>query len=187
MGGLFQLLSGGLLGKVNDISKTFFGDKAAEQANFHNEQSDIQQGYQTEFLAPEKKNWFNAFVDGANRLVRPFFTYGIIALFTWASIDPISFVQTIQALAVIPELMWYIFLTIVAFWFGGRILEKAPAKITSAEIATMKTQASVIQKSRDENSWEDKYNEELKDTSKTMSNKAIMEWNKRNNPNTPGS
>lgn len=168
-------------GGLNSLAKTFFGDKAARETNFHNEQMSIQDGYQAEFNAPEKMGWFNQLVDGANRLVRPLFTYGIIALFTWASLDPVSFVESIQALAVVPELMWYIMLTIVAFWFGGRILEKAPAKITPAEIQVMQQQAIQIQKQRDERSWEDKYNSELKDTSKPLSNKAILEWNKRNN------
>jgi len=168
-------------GGLNSLAKTFFGDKAARETNFHNEQSSIQAGYQAEFNAKEKKHFFNMLIDGANRLVRPLFTYGIIALFIWASIDPISFVESLQALAIIPELMWYIMLTIVAFWFGGRILEKSPGSISSQEITVMKEQAIQIQKQRDEKNWEDKYQEELKDNTKPLSNKAILEWNKRNN------
>jgi len=180
LGPMVSFLTGGGL---NSLAKTFFGDKAARETNFHNEQMSIQEGYQAEFNAPEKQNWFNILVDGANRLVRPLFTYGIIAMFIWASIDPVSFVVSIQALAVVPELMWYIMLTIVAFWFGGRILEKAPAKITSQEIQVMQQQANQIQKQRDERTWEDKYSIELKDNTKPLSNKAILEWNKKNNPN----
>jgi hypothetical protein len=47
----------------------------------------------------------------------------------------------------------------------------------------MAEQATQIQKQRDENTWEDKYSQELADTSKTLSNKAILEWNQRNNKN----
>jgi hypothetical protein len=180
LGPLVSFITGGGL---TGIAKTFFGDKAARESNFHNEQMSINDGYQAEFNAPEKQGWFNQLVDGANRLVRPFFTYGIIVLFIWAAVDPVRFVETVQALAVIPELLWYIMLTIVAFWFGGRILEKAPGKISGAEIKVMAEQATQIQKQRDENTWEDKYSQELADTSKTLSNKAILEWNKRNNKN----
>lgn len=184
LGPLVSLITGGGL---TSIAKTFFGDKSAKETNFHNEQMSINEGYKAEFIAPEKQGWFNQLVDGANRLVRPLFTYGIIALFIWAVVDPVKFVETVQALAVIPELLWYIMLTIIAFWFGGRLLEKSPGKISNSEIKVMAEQATQIQKQRDEKSWEDKYSQELTDTSKTLSNKAILEWNKRNNTNfTPG-
>ncbi len=178
LGPIISFLTGGGL---TGLTKTIFGDKAARETNFHNEQMSITEGYQAEFNAPEKSGWFNQLVDGANRLVRPLFTYGIIAIFIWTSIDPVAFVESFQALAIIPELLWYIMLTIVAFWFGGRILEKAPAKITANEIQVMTQQAAQIQKQREERSWEDKYTNELKDTTTPLSNKAILEWNKRNN------
>lgn len=176
---IINALGGGVLGGVNSIAQTFVGDKAARERGFHDEQMAIQQGYQAEFLAPEKKGIFNQLVDGANRLVRPFFTYGIVALFIWAAYDPVNFTYSMQALAVIPELMWYILMTIIAFWFGGRLLEKAPKRIQKDELDQMVNVAQTIQKQRDENSWEDKYNEEMKDTSKPLSNRAILEWNAR--------
>ena len=130
---LGSLVSGGLgsiLGGANNLAKTVFGDKAAKEAAIHEEQMQIQKGYQAEFLAPEKHGWFNQLVDGANRLVRPLFTYGIVALFVWACVDPVEFTMTVQALGVIPELLWYIMMTIIGFWFGGRLLEKAPMRVS---------------------------------------------------------
>ena len=72
-------------------------------------------------------------------------------------------------------------MTIIAFWFGGKLLSDAPKKISNDEIKTMVSQATVIQKQREEATWEKDYQEELKDNSKPLSNKAILEWNKRNN------
>ena len=144
---LGSLISGGLgsiLGGANNLAKTVFGDQAAKEAAIHKEQMELQKGYQAEFLAPEKHGWFNQLVDGANRLVRPLFTYGIVALFIWACVDPVQFTMTVQALGVIPELLWYIMMTIIGFWFGGRLLEKAPMRVSKKEMTAAKTVAKEI-------------------------------------------
>ena len=182
---LGSLVSGGLgsiLGGANNLAKTVFGDKAAKEAAIHEEQMQIQKGYQAEFLAPEKKGWFNQLVDGANRLVRPLFTYGIVALFVWACVDPVEFTMTVQALGVIPELLWYIMMTIIGFWFGGRLLEKAPMRVSKKEMAAAKTVAKEIAEERD--LWEDKYEQVDKDIPKTSTNKVVAEWQKKSTKKT---
>ena len=182
---LGSLVSGGLgsiLGGANNLAKTVFGDKAAKEAAIHEEQMQIQKGYQAEFLAPEKHGWFNQLVDGANRLVRPLFTYGIVALFVWACVDPVEFTMTVQALGVIPELLWYIMMTIIGFWFGGRLLEKAPMRVSKKEMAAAKTVAKEIAEERD--LWEDKYEQVDKDIPKTSTNKVVAEWQKKSTKKT---
>ena len=182
---LGSLVSGGLgsiLGGANNLAKTVFGDKAAKEAAIHEEQMQIQKGYQAEFLAPEKHGWFNQLVDGANRLVRPLFTYGIVALFVWACVDPVEFTMTVQALGVIPELLWYIMMTIIGFWFGGRLLEKAPMRVSKKEMAAAKTVAKEIAEERD--LWEDKYEQVDKDIPKTSTNKVVAEWQKKSSKKT---
>lgn len=182
---LGSLVSGGLgsiLGGANNLAKTVFGDKAAKEAAIHEEQMQIQKGYQAEFLAPEKHGWFNQLVDGANRLVRPLFTYGIVALFIWACVDPVEFTMTVQALGVIPELLWYIMMTIIGFWFGGRLLEKAPMRVSKKEMTAAKTVAKEIAEERD--LWEDKYEQVDKDIPKTSTNKVVAEWQQKSNKKT---
>ena len=182
---LGSLISGGLgsiLGGANNLAKTVFGDQAAKEAAIHKEQMELQKGYQAEFLAPEKHGWFNQLVDGANRLVRPLFTYGIVALFVWACVDPVEFTMTVQALGVIPELLWYIMMTIIGFWFGGRLLEKAPMRVSKKEMAAAKTVAKEIAEERD--LWEDKYEQVDKDIPKTSTNKVVAEWQKKSNKKT---
>ena len=182
---LGSLVSGGLgsiLGGANNLAKTVFGDKAAKEAAIHEEQMQIQKGYQAEFLAPEKHGWFNQLVDGANRLVRPLFTYGIVALFVWACVDPVEFTMTVQALGVIPELLWYIMMTIIGFWFGGRLLEKAPMRVSKKEMAAAKTVAKEIAEERD--LWEDKYEQVDKDIPKTSTNKVVAEWQEKSTKKT---
>ena len=175
---LGSLLTGGLgsiLGGAANLAKTFVGDKAAKEVGFHREQMQIQRGYQAEFLAPEKKGIFNQLVDAANRMVRPLFTYGIVAMFIWAAIDPVNFALTVQGLQIIPELMWYIMMTIIGFWFGGRLLEKAPMKVSAKEIKQAKEVAQSIVEERAE-LWEDKYEKVDTDNPKTTTNKVVAEW-----------
>ena len=182
LGSLVSSGLGSILGGANNLARTVFGDKAAKEAAIHEEQMQIQKGYQAEFLAPEKHGWFNQLVDGANRLVRPLFTYGIVALFVWACVDPVEFTMTVQALGVVPELLWYIMMTIIGFWFGGRLLEKAPMRVSKKEMATAKTVAKEIAEERD--LWEDKYEQVDKDIPKTSTNKVVAEWQKKSNKKT---
>ena len=182
LGSLVSSGLGSILGGANNLARTVFGDKAAKEAAIHEEQMQIQKGYQAEFLAPEKHGWFNQLVDGANRLVRPLFTYGIVALFVWACVDPVEFTMTVQALGVVPELLWYIMMTIIGFWFGGRLLEKAPMRVSKKEMVAAKTVAKEIAEERD--LWEDKYEQVDKDIPKTSTNKVVAEWQKKSTKKT---
>ena len=182
LGSLVSSGLGSILGGANSLAKTVFGDKAAKEAAIHQEQMELQKGYQAEFLAPEKRGWFNQLVDGANRLVRPLFTYGIVALFIWACVDPVQFTMTVQALGVVPELLWYIMMTIIGFWFGGRLLEKAPMRVSKKEMTAAKTVAKEIAEERD--LWEDKYEQVDKDIPKTSTNKVVAEWQKKSTKKT---
>ena len=88
--------------------------------------------------ASRRIGFFSNFVDGMNRLVRPIFSYGAIGYFVWAIVDPIGFTVSMQALAIVPAFMYGIFLTIVTFWFGGRILEKyADARLAAPSSAQL--------------------------------------------------
>lgn len=61
--------------------------------------------------------YFNAFVDGINRLVRPVFTYWSFGLLTGYIKPPVSWNTW-------PPMLWNIVWTIVTFWFGSRLLFK---------------------------------------------------------------
>lgn len=119
-------MSGQFLDKLGGLLKIFVPDKSAKQDNQSNEVEQIQKSYQAEFIANEKHGFFNVFVDGINRLVRPIFSFGVMGFFVWAAVDPIDFTAFAVTLAVIPQMMWWILITIIGFWFGGRLLEKAP-------------------------------------------------------------
>ncbi|MFV0293866.1 MAG: holin family protein [Paracoccus sp. (in: a-proteobacteria)] len=72
-----------------------------------------------EFSAP-KRGFFDRFVNGLNRLPRPFLTLGTFGLFTYAMIEPIGFSQRMIGLQSVPEPLWWLLGAIVSFYFGAR-------------------------------------------------------------------
>lgn len=70
------------------------------------------------------RGWFDALIDGVNRLPRPFMAIGTIGLFVSAMIDPIWFASRMQGIALVPEPLWWLLGAIVSFYFGARHQEK---------------------------------------------------------------
>jgi hypothetical protein len=140
-----SLLSGSLLSGIGGLAKIFVGDKSEREAAIAEEVKAVQEAYAAEMTSPERTSPFGQFVDGVNRLVRPSFTYGTVALFVWAAKDPVEFTASMVALAAVPEMLWWILLTIVSFWFGGRLLEKANGQFKVASDKQL-TQILKIQK-----------------------------------------
>jgi hypothetical protein len=62
-------------------------------------------------------SWFDIFIDGLNRSVRPFFTF-------WAIGMLMGWWDTTVHWDKIPEMAWNIIWTIVTFWFGSRVIFK---------------------------------------------------------------
>jgi hypothetical protein len=67
-----------------------------------------------------RSGWFDSFVNGLNRLPRPFLALGTLGLFIYAMADPMGFGTRMQALALVPEPMWWLLGAVVAFYFGAR-------------------------------------------------------------------
>lgn len=116
---------GGIISGVGKLWGSIFGSKETTEKNTSREKTTAQEALIEEARSSGRRtDFFTVFVEGINRLVRPTFSYGTIAFFVWAVVDPINFTVSMQALALVPDFMYGIFLTIVGFWFGGRILEK---------------------------------------------------------------
>lgn len=64
--------------------------------------------------------WFDSLVNGLNRLPRPLLALGTLALFGYAMSDPAGFALRMQALAYVPEPLWWLLGAVVAFYFGAR-------------------------------------------------------------------
>lgn len=129
--GILSLLGGGILGQVGDLVKVFLGSKSERDAAIAEEMKAVQEAYTAELNAAEKIGWWASFIDNLNRLVRPFFTFGSVGILVWAVVDPVRFQVSMVAAGTIPEPLWYLIYTVVGFWFGGRLLERAPTRITA--------------------------------------------------------
>ncbi|UWR74843.1 holin family protein [Phaeobacter inhibens] len=68
---------------------------------------------------------FDRFMDGMNRLPRPLMVIATFALFASAMFDPLWFAARMQGLALVPDPLWWLAGTIVAFYFGGRFQVKS--------------------------------------------------------------
>ena len=75
--------------------------------------------FAAEFGQP-RKGLFDRFVDGLNRLPRPFLAFGTLGLFVAAMVDPIWFSQRMQGIALVPQPLWWLMGAIVSFYFGAR-------------------------------------------------------------------
>lgn len=67
-----------------------------------------------------RRSWFDVFIDGLNRLPRPFLALGTLGLFVAAMVDPIWFAARMQGIALVPEPLWWLMGAIVSFYFGAR-------------------------------------------------------------------
>ena len=63
---------------------------------------------------------FDRFVNGLNRLPRPFLAFGTLGLFVYAMIEPVGFARRMVGLNYVPEPLWWLLGAIVGFYFGAR-------------------------------------------------------------------
>ncbi|WP_171558907.1 MULTISPECIES: holin family protein [unclassified Roseobacter] len=127
MGMIGRILTGLFGGGRNVVAETAEVFRVNAEASAQR-QSDYAQAalaqFGTEFQI-ERKGCFDRFIDGLNRLPRPLMVVATFALFASAMFDPIWFAERMQGLALVPEPLWWLAGTIVAFYFGGRFQIKA--------------------------------------------------------------
>lgn len=86
----------------------------------------------------KKNNVFDSFVDGLNRLPRPTLALSVIALFGSAMSSPEWFSERMVGIALVPDQLWLLLATIVAFYFGGRHQAKAQSFELTKHVAAAK-------------------------------------------------
>ena len=163
-----KFLGGGVIDSARGLYTAIAGDSAARDANTHTEQMAVYNQFAAEF--GHARTWWDSFIDGLNRLPRPFMTFGTIGMFAWCVIDPPAFGDAMIQLAKVPEALWWILWTIVGFWFGGKMISK-DIKYTPPSVENIKALNDLASENR--------YQREMADTSKPLTNAAIMEWNAR--------
>lgn len=138
--GLFSLLfskaAGGVIEAtgtaINKNIKTWRGDKAEEAAAISDEQLAVLAGAATEFASRPDRTWWDSLWDGINRAPRPLLVFYILGLMVWPFFDIFGFVSYMRAMETVPETIWVLFLTIVSFYMGSRVISSdlKPAKMS---------------------------------------------------------
>lgn len=193
MGLIRDLLFGGLAGvgeAAASVGRVFVGDKAAGQAQRHDETMATLGQYAAEFRRLEQRTWWDALVDGLNRLPRPLLALGTVGLFAHAMADPVGFAIRMEGLNLVPEELWYLLGAFVGFFFGARELSHGRRARVSVSTRQQQVEAVVgnitrlrslrtadtpgVARMEDES-----FQREMADDSKPLSNAAIIEWNRR--------
>lgn len=125
---IWKILFGGGVREIAegaaDLGRVFTGDKAAKEAAQAAAYQAALGQFGAEFARPPK-SWFDSLVDGINRLPRPILAFSTLGLFAYAMKDPVSFTARMQGLAHVPEPLWWIMGSVIAFYFGSRETFKA--------------------------------------------------------------
>ena len=145
--GLMSFFTGGgvksIAGAVTDVTEVFRPNAEASAQRASDERTGAQGQYASEFVAPERKSWFNSLVDGLNRLPRPAMAFGTIGLFWYAMQDPVGFTIRMKGLDAVPQELWWLLGAVVSFYFGARELQHAraarPARQIVQEITELRT------------------------------------------------
>jgi hypothetical protein len=130
----------GLGNAVSNVVGTIWGSRSDKDTAIHDEQMAILAEFAAEFAGRPPKTWWDSFVDGLNRLPRPMITFGLISVFLWAFYDPAGFVGYMSAMEVVPDELWIMWLSILAFWFGGRLVSQdlRKPKVTKEQLDRLK-------------------------------------------------
>jgi hypothetical protein len=117
--GALGLLFGGGRNAVVETVEAFRenAEKGAAREAARGEAALVQ--FAAEFAQP-RKGWFDALIDGLNRVPRPAMALGTIGLFVAAMVDPIWFAERMTGIAMVPEPLWWLLGAIVSFYFGAR-------------------------------------------------------------------
>ena len=116
---IFTTVFGGGRNLVKDTAEVFYENAEAGAMREATLRGDALAQFGSEFATP-RQGWFDAFMDGVNRLPRPLMALGTIALFVSAMSNPTWFAARMQGIALVPEPLWWILGAIISFYFGAR-------------------------------------------------------------------
>lgn len=180
IGFLKSLFTGGIGSAAQGIARgvaTFTGDKVQIESNVHDEAMAVHGAYSSENSQyRENRTWWDSLWDGLNRAPRPIMALGVVGMMTWPVFDPVSFAAAMQAYALVPEWLAYVFLAIVGFYFTSRHLEKVKMSGSGPTPAQV---GAILETQRNIRSLRGPSFEEEMVSTAPMSNQAILEWNAR--------
>jgi hypothetical protein len=172
---LLKLLFGGGVNSIAsgaaEVGRVFVGDKAASAAQGAAAYQSALGQFGAEFARPAR-TLFDGLVDGINRLPRPILAFSVLGLFAFAMLDPVSFAARMQGLALIPEPLWWIIGSVIAFYFGARETFKA----RDFKAATRSEVQATVAAIRDIEAIPDPAPPTPAATAEPVENAAIRDW-----------
>ena len=119
IGSILGVIFGGGRNVVRDTVEVFRPNAEGEAMRDATRYASSLAQFAAEFAQP-RRGLFDRFIDGLNRLPRPFLALGTLGLFVSAMVEPIWFSQRMQGIALVPEPLWWLMGAIVSFYFGAR-------------------------------------------------------------------
>lgn len=119
----FSFLFGGERNLVAETAGVFWENAEAAGRREVDLRSAAMAQFAQEF-AVKQRSWFDALIDGVNRIPRPAMALGTIGLFVAAMVDPVWFGARMQGMALVPEPLWWLLGAVVSFYFGARFQVK---------------------------------------------------------------
>lgn len=194
-GKLLSFLVGGGAQAVSAAITPFTGDKQQVEDHRHAENMGRLSQFTAEFADRQNRTLWDSFIDGLNRLPRPILALGIIALFVWASADPVRFAAAAQAWALIPEEMWIVLGAIITFFFGDRTLQglrggRGPSLEQVRALLETRRRIDDLAPPPSPDATgplvsDSRYRAEMADRTQPLSNDVIAEWNRRQREGKP--
>ncbi|MDF1736673.1 MAG: holin family protein [Minwuia sp.] len=193
MGLIGKLFSGGVEGignAVAGVARVFVGDKGAREAASHDQTMAVLGQFAGEFRTLQNRTWWDALIDGLNRLPRPVLALGTVGLFVYAMTDPVGFAIRMEGLNLVPDELWYLLGAIVGFFFGARELShgrkvRADTTVQTARVKAVTENIRQLRTLRRPDTPgtaaidDEQFRREMADTEQPLSNAAVLEWNRR--------
>ncbi|SOH93519.1 Holin of 3TMs, for gene-transfer release [Monaibacterium marinum] len=131
---------------IGGVVEIFTVNQTKQAAAEHVEQIKALDQFGAEF-AQTNRSWFDAIIDGINRLPRPAMALATMGLFAYAMQDPIGFSVRMQGLSLIPEPLWWLMGAVVSFYFGARELHHVRTRNvpTTQDVARVATTVRALE------------------------------------------
>jgi len=132
----------GLGDAIGGVAEVFTVNRTKQAEAEHVEQLKSLDQFSAEF-EQSNRTWFDAIIDGLNRLPRPGMALATMGLFAYAMQDPLGFAVRMQGLALIPEPLWWLMGAVVSFYFGARELHHVRTRTVPARQDVARVMATV--------------------------------------------
>lgn len=119
-------------GSIRNVAEVFIPNATQKSQHDHEAFTASLEQFGGEFQM-RGEGQFHSFVNGVNRLPRPFLALGTLGLFVYAMVDPVGFSARMQGISLIPDPLWWLLGAIVSFYFGARELHYVRRKKQAAK------------------------------------------------------